>query len=413
MRNIIIIIAVLIFTSHSNSQWVRVTNGLGGINVTVYTLAANSNAMFAGNYGGVYKTTNNGSSWIQTPLNNRYVGALTVNTISVFAGSGGVAGPYYGVYMSTNNGTNWIQTSLNNRNIYSLAANGNNIFAGTGGLYGVYSSTDNGANWNQTLLNNRSVTSLAINGNNVFAGTAVYGVYLSTDNGISWSQTSLNNRSVNALFVNGNDIFAGTLGYGIYLSTNNGANWSQTALNNVHIYSLAVNGNTIFAGTGGLGVYVSNNYGASWVQRNEGFGNYSSQIFACSILNSYIFVGADSGGVYRRPLVELTGINPVLLEIPNQFSLSQNYPNPFNPTTQIRFSIPLSRGVTAEGSQGVLVNLTIYDAMGRVVETLHNGELTPGTYEADWNASKYPSGVYFYKFSTANFTQTKKMVLIK
>ena len=109
----------------------------------------------------------------------------------------------------------------------------------------------------------------------------------------------------------------------------------------------------------------------------------------------------------------IIGIQPISSEIPVQFSLSQNYPNPFNPTTKIRFSIPLSRGVTAEGSRGVLVNLTIYDVMGRVVETLHNGELKPGTYEADWNASNFPSGVYFYRLSASDYTETKKMVLIK
>ncbi len=89
--------------------------------------------------------------------------------------------------------------------------------------------------------------------------------------------------------------------------------------------------------------------------------------------------------------------------IPSSYSLSQNYPNPFNPTTNFKFSIP----------QAEFVNLTIYDAMGRVVETLHNGELTPGTYEANWNASNYPSGVYFYKLSSADFNQTKKMILLK
>jgi hypothetical protein len=51
--------------------------------------------------------------------------------------------------------------------------------------------------------------------------------------------------------------------------------------------------------------------------------------------------------------------------------------------------------------------------MGRAVETLHNGELKPGVYKAVWNASGYPSGVYFYKLSTGSFTETRKMILIK
>ncbi len=63
--------------------------------------------------------------------------------------------------------------------------------------------------------------------------------------------------------------------------------------------------------------------------------------------------------------------------------------------------------------QGVLVNLTIYDAMGRVVEILYNGVLKSGIYKADWNASNFTSGIYFYKLTAGSFTETKKMVLVK
>ena len=97
--------------------------------------------------------------------------------------------------------------------------------------------------------------------------------------------------------------------------------------------------------------------------------------------------------------------------IPSAFSLSQNYPNPFNPTTKIKFSIPLSRGVP-EG-RGVLTSIIIYDILGREVATPLNTSLFPGSYEVEWNASSCASGVYFYKLETAGFSQTKKMILIK
>jgi hypothetical protein len=97
------------------------------------------------------------------------------------------------------------------------------------------------------------------------------------------------------------------------------------------------------------------------------------------------------------------GINTISTETPEAFSLKQNYPNPFNPTTNFEFRI----------ADFGFVNLTIYDAMGREVETLVNGELKPGTYKAEWNASNYPSGVYFYRLNTENFFDTKKMMLIK
>ncbi len=103
------------------------------------------------------------------------------------------------------------------------------------------------------------------------------------------------------------------------------------------------------------------------------------------------------------------GIEPISSEIPQHFALYQNYPNPFNPVTKIRFSIPLLRGV-AEG-RGVL--LKIYDILGKEIALLVNEELKPGTYEIEWDASNFSSGVYFYSLITENFTQTNKMVVLK
>ncbi len=99
----------------------------------------------------------------------------------------------------------------------------------------------------------------------------------------------------------------------------------------------------------------------------------------------------------------LVGINIISTEIPGQFSLSQNYPNPFNPITHFGFRIAKSG----------LVKLTIYDALGTEVHVLVNQQLQPGTYEADWDASAYSSGVYYYRLDGGNYTETKKMILIK
>ncbi len=103
------------------------------------------------------------------------------------------------------------------------------------------------------------------------------------------------------------------------------------------------------------------------------------------------------------------GIQPISTEIPTKFELLQNYPNPFNPTTKIRFSIPLSRGV----SEGRGVLLKIYDVLGKEISVLVNQNLKPGIYEINWNSENIPSGVYFYSLITNEFTQTKKMVVLK
>ncbi len=102
------------------------------------------------------------------------------------------------------------------------------------------------------------------------------------------------------------------------------------------------------------------------------------------------------------------GIEPIGTEIPQRFELFQNYPNPFNPMTKIRFQIP----AFVETTQRV-VSLRIYDVLGKQIVELVNQNLKPGIYEIDWNAENIPSGVYFYSLITNEFTQTKKMVVLK
>ena len=89
--------------------------------------------------------------------------------------------------------------------------------------------------------------------------------------------------------------------------------------------------------------------------------------------------------------------------IPDVFSLSQNYPNPFNPVTNIKYQIP----------EFSFVTIKVYDALGKEVATLVNEEKAAGYYEIEFNASSLTSGIYFYKLRANNFTQIKKMILLK
>jgi len=95
-------------------------------------------------------------------------------------------------------------------------------------------------------------------------------------------------------------------------------------------------------------------------------------------------------------------------QIPESFDLSQNFPNPFNPGTKIRFDVPSGNMST------IPVRLTLYDILGRELAVLVNESLAPGSYEYEWNASIYSSGIYFYNLSAGNmFSETKKMILSK
>jgi len=106
------------------------------------------------------------------------------------------------------------------------------------------------------------------------------------------------------------------------------------------------------------------------------------------------------------------GIRTISTNVPSGYALQQNYPNPFNPSTKIRFSIPPSKGVRGMTGEDV-VQIKIYDILGREIETILNQTLQPGTYEVEWNAANFPSGAYFYKLTSGNFSQSRKMVLMK
>ncbi len=96
-------------------------------------------------------------------------------------------------------------------------------------------------------------------------------------------------------------------------------------------------------------------------------------------------------------------INKNELLKPNNFFLGQNYPNPFNPTTIILFEMPMQSYAT----------LKVYDMLGKEITTLVNENLQAGSYNATFNAQQCASGIYFYRLTTDNFTQTKKMMLIR
>jgi hypothetical protein len=106
-------------------------------------------------------------------------------------------------------------------------------------------------------------------------------------------------------------------------------------------------------------------------------------------------------------------VNQVGNEIPDRYSLSQNYPNPFNPVTKIKFDIASNNYFPLERGAGGMTILKVYNILGKEIATLVNEQLLPGTYEVAFDGSKLSNGVYFYKLSTVNFTDTKRMLLIK
>lgn len=125
-----------------------------------------------------------------------------------------------------------------------------------------------------------------------------------------------------------------------------------------------------------------------------------NNIYACG-------TSADSSGGSNDILIikysQSTGINLSSGEIPKSYSLSQNYPNPFNSQTKIRFSIPKSGDIKLE----------LFDVLGRSVGIIFKKYIKAGQYETVWDAGQLTTGIYFYQLQSKDFTDTKKMVLVK
>jgi serine protease AprX len=179
-------------------------------------------------------------------------------------------------------------------------------------------------------------------------------------------------------------------------STDNGVNWTSfTAAN----YS-AVNLDTFsFSITGSANGSIVQYYFAA-----QDIALPTSKIATLPAGGSGINPpGTTAPSTRFQYTVGITAIEPISGVIPEKFNLYANYPNPFNPTTTIKFDI-------AKSTNAVIM---IYDVNGRVVETLLNEVLKPGRYQIRMDASRLASGVYFYRLVTNDYTDTKKMLLLK
>ncbi len=377
----------LFYTSNEGANW----NKTRVFNYKVTSLYNFNNKFFAcSDSSGFYSSTNNGDSWICDKLPNSCFTSMTELNSNIY-----LASADSGIYKSTNNGVNWVYSNndIPNRNVLSLNKKGANVYAGTSN--GLFYSNNSGTNWLSLGFNSKRITAIGVTDSLLLIGTNT-GLYLSTNNGSNWSIEYISGKNINIIKKFYNNIYAGT-NNGLYCSSNNGSSWLFIGLNNSNVNDvIKYTDSALFSATSD-GMYQSNSNGVIWTKFYYE-GKYSFLDF-----DNYVYCG----GYYKITKVLksylIIGINNLNENIISDFNLIQNYPNPFNPLTKIKYDVPKASDI----------RIVIYDINGREIELLVNQKYTSGKYEVIWDASKYPSGIYFCKLKADNFNKTIKMLLIK
>ncbi|MFA7360395.1 MAG: exo-alpha-sialidase [Candidatus Kapaibacterium sp.] len=308
---------------------------------------------------------------------------------------------------STDGGINWGEDTRLTNNIYfcnypSIAVSGSNVHVVWreyhNNILHIYykHSIDGGINWGaDTCLTNNydyfSSPSIAVSGSNVHVvwrdnrnGNLEIYYKRSTDGGIIWeTDTRLTDNTADSEYpsiaVSGSNVHVvwndkrdGNMEIYYKHSTSGGVVWSSDIrLTNASQYSQMP-----FIAVSGTLVHVV------WFDGR----NFNSEIY-----------------YKRNPTGNLTSTQNISTEIPSAFSLEQNYPNPFNPRTVIRYQLSVVSNVI----------LKVYDINGKEMHSIVKERLQPGTYETTFDGSGLNSGVYFYRMSAGNYSETKKMIIVK
>jgi photosystem II stability/assembly factor-like uncharacterized protein len=403
--------------------------------VTPYIIDPNNSSTLYAGYDRVWKTTNRGTNW--DSVSSVLSSSTKLRSLAVAPSNSNVlyAADLTNLWKTTDGGVTKAWTSVALPTIASNVtyitvknSDPNSLWITYGGYIDgskVYESTDGGSTWSNISagLPNLPVMCIvqyktALDRTVLFAGTDV-GVYLKdgTNNWIAFN-TNLPNVVVSELEIyygNGIDkLRAGTFGRGLWETdiesllpvelSSFTASFNNNSVNLNWITKTEVN-------SFGFQIERADNKTGDLAFSKLGFINgqgFSNSPKEYSFIDKTIIGGNkysyrlkqidNDGSVIYSKIVEVQAGN-----IPDKFALNQNYPNPFNPVTEISYSIPLAS----------LVQLKVYNILGKEISSLVNETKQPGNYHITFNAAALPSGVYFYKLEAGSFTSVKKMILMK
>ncbi len=399
--------------------WAPQTSGVAALLQAVSTPSQNV-CWIAGATATVRLTTDGGATWVNA---NPNPGVINGDVYNIWAIDGTTAllttspAATY-IYRTTNAGANWTQVFTQAGGFLDAIVMAN---ATTGYAYGdpvsarwsLWKTTNGGVNWDSTGMYLPQASSeagwnnaMCVVGNNIWFGTNNTKVYRSTNAGATGSWTGVattgNLNTYGVWFTSAtNGICVGTI---VQKTTDGGVTWVNggTVGGSGNMTSIGGIGDNYWL-TRGNNTYGSTDFGATWT----GAGYTGTQaLWGTSIVAGTPCLTGWSVGA-AGTVVKLNGVpvsvNDPSSQLPSAYRLEQNYPNPFNPTTSITFDMPVQGNV----------ELKVYDILGKEVASLVSGNLNAGTHHIPFDASSLASGIYIYKLTTGDFTDSKKMVLIK
>ncbi len=372
-----------------------------------------TNRVFAGNLR-VYRSIDNGNNWAQVftpesaPYNFPSIGTM-INAIEecsfspniVMAGVEIWETQKGGLFVSEDNGINWAQIYLETSTDGEDVDVADIIFSNENGDTVAYV----GAIYDLALPQGRSVYRVVKNGTSWVAaqdmdasGTSVGYPITATIQDLVATSTG------DTIYATGTD--AGINHPITYYKSIYGTNLWTTMTTAGYPFSYGKQSTAVTVGIDTIYVAVDNEIyyfplGASSWSLGYSYPNGTRINF----LYYDELLAGTSFGLYGHLGTGSTDIGDEIASNPNEFRLSQNYPNPFNPSTEIKFSIP----------QNSHVKLELFNALGEKVATLLNEEMSAGSHNYQLSISNYKlsSGVYFYRLQSGNYTETKKMMLVK
>jgi len=425
-NNTLLILIVILIVNTGYGQlvpegWFQQTSNLSSTLNSVYFIDSYT-GWSAGDNGVILSTTNGGEIWENqksSVFNNLN------NLIFTSPDTGYVIGTTGFILKSINAGLNWIQLSSGTFNDLTSSSFVNNSTGYICGLNNtILKTTNGGTNWNSIsfedsvdyysiyFINNSTGWLSSVKRFSTVYDTAY--ILKTIDGGANWfAQHSRMNDAVPNLSLQFTDSLNGWCtwqipalsGSEILKTTDGGNNWISYGgfFTGDHYYLYFVNNQIGWCAGRSNNIFRTENGGVNWIRSNS-FGasfSYESIYFIDTITgwtvgSNGIILKTTTGGV-------LTNFSNISSEIPEKFSLSQNYPNPFNPRTVISYELRVTS----------FAKLIVYDVLGNEVATLVNDKQSAGTYSVEFDGSGFASGVYFYKLEAGEFSETKRMVLLK